>query len=363
MGVQNGPFLTRIGGDLDHLGTSFSKNFFHHQGIRPKLSLTNELICAVIQEILADMDHPPLTALRAFEAAARHLSFTAAAEELHVTPAALSFQIKQLEDHLGHAVFRREHRSLSLTPLGLALLPGTRAGFDQIRSAWREARHSLSATSLAVTAGPAFTSKWLSPRLFGFVRAHPEIELRLVASLRLMDLERDGIDIAIRYGMPGARGLFCHELMPQDWHAPMMSPEMAQRFPTPDSLRDAPLIHMRDLDFIKPTPDWAGWFRAAGLGKPPSGGSQFSHYDHALDAAVNSAGIIIGRWSISHDHLANGRLVAPFPLSLSTRAAFRVVCLPGTETRPHVRAFLDWLDSEVAQMGPGPEGRILVEDW
>ncbi|MFV0410777.1 MAG: transcriptional regulator GcvA [Paracoccus sp. (in: a-proteobacteria)] len=310
------------------------------------------------------MSQPPLTALRAFEAAARHLSFSRAADELLVTPAALSFQIKQLEDHLGQPVFLRVPRSLSLTPLGQALLPGTQSGFEQIRTAWREAQRSLNATGLTVTAGPAFTSKWFSPRLFGFARAHPEIELRLVASLRLMDLERDGIDIAIRYGMPGrAAGRFCHQLMPQDWYAPMMSPELAERFAAPESLRAAPLLHMSDLDFMKPPPNWTGWFRAAGLGTPPTGGPVFSQTDHALDAALSGAGIILGRWSIAHDSLAAGRLIAPFPLSLSTPAAFRVLCLSGTETRPHIRSFLDWLDSEVAQMDPMTEGRDLCSDW
>lgn len=310
------------------------------------------------------MDQPPLTALRAFEAAARHLSFSRAAGELHVTPAALSFQIKQLEDHLGQPVFHRGGRSLSLTPLGQALLPGTQSGFAQIRTAWREAKRSLAATSLTVTAGPAFTSKWFSPRLFGFARAHPEIELRLVASLRLMDLERDGIDVAIRYGMPGkAAGLFCRPLMPQDWYAPMMSPELAARFHSIDSLRAAPLLHMSDLDFIQPPPNWASWFRAAGLGAPPAGGPIFSQTDHAVDAAMNGAGIILGRWSICHDNLSAGRLVAPIALSLSTRAAFRVLCLPGMESLPHIRTFLDWLDGEVAQMDPMTEGRELRKDW
>lgn len=241
------------------------------------------------------MYQPPLTALRAFEAAARHLSFSRAADELHVTPAALSFQIKQLEDQLGQPVFQRQHRGLSLTPLGLALLPGTRAGFEQIRNAWREAQRSLSGTSLTVTAGPAFTSKWLAPRLFGFARTHPEIELRLVASLRLMDLVHDGIDVAIRYGLQGTPGLVSHDLMPNDWYAPMMSPDMAARFPTPESLRDAPLLHLHDVDFIRPTPDWTGWFRAAGLGTPPSGGVQLSHHDHALDLAMGGGGVVLGR--------------------------------------------------------------------
>lgn len=309
------------------------------------------------------MDHIPLTALRAFEAAARHLSFSRAAEEMGLTPAALSFQIKQLEDLLGQPVFLRHHRKLSLTPLGETLLPGTRGGLEQIRTAWQDARRSLSSSILTVTAGPAFTSKWLSPRLFGFARAHPEIELRLVASLRVMDLRRDGIDVAIRYGLPGAKGLFCHAMMPDDWHSPMMSPEMAARFPTPESLREAPLLHLRDLDFIQPSPNWAGWFRAAGLGKPPAGGTTFSHHDHGIDAAIAGAGIIMGRWSIAHDHLVTGRLVAPFPLSLTSPAAFRFICQQGTETRPHIRAFRDWLDREIAQMTPMSEGRDLLSDW
>ena len=309
------------------------------------------------------MEQPPLTALRAFEAAARHLSFSRAADELRVTPAALSFQIKQLEDHLGQPVFLRQHRNLSLTPLGQALLPGTRAGFDQIRTAWREAQRSLTGTSLTVTAGPAFTSKWLAPRLFGFARAHPEIELRLVASLRLMDLERDGIDVAIRYGLQAAPGLNSHELMPNDWYAPMMSPDMAARFPTPESLRAAPLLHLHDVDFIQPTPDWAGWFRAAGLGQPPAGGVQLSHHDHALDVAMGGDGVVLGRWSIGHDYLAAGRVVAPYPLTLTTNAGFRVLTRPGTETQPHIRAFLDWLDSEVALMDPMIAGRNMRSDW
>lgn len=309
------------------------------------------------------MDQPPLTALRAFEAAARHLSFSRAADELRVTPAALSFQIKQLEDHLGQPVFLRSHRSLSLTPLGRTLLPGTRAGFAQIANAWREARRSLSANSLAVTAGPAFTSKWLSPRLFGFARAHPQIELHMVASLRLQDLDRDGIDVAIRYGMQAPPDSFCREIMPYDWYAPMMTPELAQRFTTPESLRGAPLLHMHDLDFIQPTPDWRGWFRAAGLGDPPAGGAVFSHHDHAIDAATNSAGIIMGRWSIAHDRLAEGRLIAPFALALTGKATYRFLCRAGAESLPHIRAFLDWLDAEVAQMDPMTDGRDMRHDW
>ncbi|WP_207630291.1 transcriptional regulator GcvA [Paracoccus xiamenensis] len=309
------------------------------------------------------MDHLPLTALRAFEAAARHLSFTRAAEELHVTPAALSFQIKQLEEQLGQPVFLRAHRRLSLTPVGTQLLPGTRAGFDQIRNAWREAQRSQSDRSLTITAGPAFTAKWLAPRLFSFARAHPEIELRLVASLRLLDLDRDGVDLAIRYGLPNPGIGVSHDLMPQDWHAPMMSPEMAARYPTPESLRMAPLLHLHDLDFIHPTPDWAGWFRAAGLGSPPASGVTFSHHDHAVDAAVAGAGIIIGRWSISHDHLAAGRLVAPFPVSLRTQAGFRLLHLSGADDHPPIRAFLDWIGAEIAQMDPMTEGRDFHEDW
>ena len=151
---------------------------------------------------------PPLTALRAFEAAARHMSFAKAAGELHVTPAALSFQIKTLEEHLGQPLFRRLNRAVELTEAGRTLQPGAAEGFGALARAWRAVRRLADSSVLTVTAGPAFTAKWLAPRLFDFARAHPGIELRFSASLRIMDFDRDEIDVAIRHGTGPDPGLF-----------------------------------------------------------------------------------------------------------------------------------------------------------
>ncbi|NNL18757.1 MAG: LysR family transcriptional regulator, partial [Boseongicola sp.] len=136
---------------------------------------------------------PPLTALRAFDAAARHMSFSKAADELNVTPAALSFQIKSLEDHLGAPVFRRLNRAIELTEAGRVLAPGARDGFATLTAAWRAVQRLTDTSTITVTAGPAFTAKWLAPRMFEFAQAHPEIELRFTATLRLLDFARDDV--------------------------------------------------------------------------------------------------------------------------------------------------------------------------
>jgi DNA-binding transcriptional LysR family regulator len=179
---------------------------------------------------------PPLTALRAFDAAARHMSFAKAAAELNVTPAALSFQIKNLEEHLGTPVFHRMNRAVELTDAGRALAPGVADGFVTLAAAWRAAKRTGDSAALTVTAGPAFTAKWLAPRLFAFASAHPDIELRFTASLRLMDFDRDDVDVAIRFGLPREEpGLSMHVLS-REWMTPMMTPEMAETYASPSDL-------------------------------------------------------------------------------------------------------------------------------
>jgi len=194
---------------------------------------------------------PPLTALRAFDAAARHMSFARAADELNVTPAALSFQIKSLEDHLGQPLFRRLNRAVELTEAGRTLAPGAADGFRTLSGAWHSAQRLQDTATLNVTAGPAFTSKWLAPRLYDFARAHPGIDLRFSANLRLMDFDRDEVDVAIRFGYSVGPGLYALPLR-REWVTPVMSPEMAARFPTPQSLREAPLIFDESIDFLRP---------------------------------------------------------------------------------------------------------------
>ena len=237
---------------------------------------------------------PPLTALRAFEAAARHLSFAKAAAELNVTPAALSYQIKSLEEHLGRPLFRRLNRAVELTEAGRTLSPGATEGFRLLAEAWRSLRRQADSDVLSVTAGPAFTAKWLAPRLFDFARAHPEIDLRFTASLRLMDFDRDEIDVAIRFGVGPDTGLYSLPLA-REWVTPVMTPEMARDFPSPESLRDAPLIHDDSIAFLSPPCDWPAWFRAMGVDFTPEHGARFSQADHAVDAALAGAGVALGR--------------------------------------------------------------------
>jgi NAD(P)-dependent dehydrogenase (short-subunit alcohol dehydrogenase family) len=170
--------------------------------------------------------------------------------------------------------------------LSRALAPGVADGFVTLAAAWRAAKRTGDSAALTVTAGPAFTAKWLAPRLFAFASAHPEIELRFTASLRLMDFDRDDIDVAIRFGLPRAEpGLSMHVLS-REWMTPMMTPQMAEIYASPSDLARAPLLSSSDLDFLKPAANWSAWFRAANLPPRFSAGTRFSQADHALDAAL-----------------------------------------------------------------------------
>lgn len=289
---------------------------------------------------------PPLTALRAFDAAARHMSFSKAAEELNVTPAALSFQIKSLEEHLGRPLFHRLNRAVELTEAGRALAPGAAEGFATLQAAWHAARRLQDNTTLTVTAGPALTAKWLAPRLYEFARAHPEIDLRFSATLRKMDMNRDDVDVAIRFGHGTDEGLYSVPLR-KEWLTPVMTPELAERFTTPHSLTEAPLIHDDSISFLDPPCDWPTWFRAVGISFTPTHGAHFSNADHAIDAAAAGVGIALGRRPMIIKDMIEGRLVAPFKIAVETQARFRFLCRAGEETRPQVAAFRDWFLAEI----------------
>ncbi|MDK3016966.1 transcriptional regulator GcvA [Pseudodonghicola flavimaris] len=302
---------------------------------------------------------PPLTALRAFEAAARHLSFARAAEELNVTPAALSFQIKSLEQHLGQPLFHRLNRAVDLTEAGRTLAPGATDGFQMLASAWRSTTRLNDKRGLVVTAGPALTAKWLAPRLYNFAQAHPDIDLRFSASLRFMDFERDDIDVAIRFGYGPDPGLYSLKLA-EEWLTPVMIPELADRYPTPESLLGAPLLIDDSIDFLDPPCDWAAWFRAVGIASPPPTGLRFSQADHAIDAAMTGVGVVLGRRALVIKDLAEGRLVAPYGVALTTTAHFRFLCQTGAETRPQIRAFRDWMLHEVRKTASVSETLTLI---
>ncbi len=302
---------------------------------------------------------PPLTALRAFDAAARHMSFAKAADELNVTPAALSFQIKSLEDHLGQPVFRRLNRAVELTDAGSALAPGAREAFEVLTQAWRSTLRQVDTSVIRLTAGPAFTAKWLAPRMFEFATEHPEIEIRFAATLRLLDLDRDDIDVAIRFGFGPDDG-FHSRLLLREWATPMMSPALAEKYATPDSLKNAILLHQDDTAWLDPPMDWEAWFEAEDIGPLPKGGPRFSQADHALDVALAGGGVVLGRASLAAKDLKDGRLVAPFNTALSTEATYRVLCAEGAENRPHIAAFLNWLEASAANVEELSKGRRMV---
>ena len=294
---------------------------------------------------------PPLTALRAFDAAARHMSFALAAKELNVTPAALSYQIKRLEEHLGVPLFRRLNRAVALTEAGRALVPGVAQGFAAFTSAQRAVRRLTDTRTLTITAGPGFTAKWLAPRLFRFAGLHPEIELRFVASLRLMDFDRDEVDAAIRFGISKDDDLYCWDAG-EDWLTPLCTPDIAARLRAPSDIASVALLHDDSLPIGARPLGWPDWLRALGL-DPGIGarGPRFSNADHAIDAAAEGGGVALGRLALAERELAAGRLVAPFAMSLRTEGRYRFMCPAGAQTRPSVAAFLRWFQDEFAETG------------
>ena len=302
---------------------------------------------------------PPLTALRAFDAAARHMSFAKAAEELHVTPAALSYQIKSLETDLGAQLFRRLNRAVELTEAGRTLAPGASDAFATLTSAWRNARRLTETGVLNVTAGPAFTSKWLAPRLFTFAQAHPDIELRFHAGLRIADFQRDEVDVAIRFGLGNDGDVYSRPLI-QEWATPMMTRELAQDIKSPNDLLKATLLHDDSTAAFDMPPNWTAWSRAAQVSLDVDHGARFSQADHALDAAMEGAGVVLGRVSLAARALESGRLVAPFDVGIVAKQQFRFICPKGHENRPHVAAFESWVMDQLQATKRLETGRRLV---
>ncbi|NIZ62692.1 transcriptional regulator [Sedimentitalea sp. CY04] len=302
---------------------------------------------------------PPLTALRAFDAAARHMSFAHAAAELNVTPAALSFQIKSLEEHLGQPLFHRLNRKVELTEAGRTLAPGAADGFRALSAAWSAARRLQDNTTLTVTAGPAFTAKWLAPRLYEFARAHPDIDLRFSATLRREDFTLDEVDVAIRFGYGPDPDLWSRPLR-REWVLPVMSPELAERYTTPESLTEAPLLFDESVNFLNPPCDWPAWFRSQGIHHIPEHGAYFSQADHVVDAAINGAGVALGRRAMVLKDLNEGRLVAPFKTALESKAHFRFLCAMGSESKPQIAAFREWIFAEIEKTAHISEALTII---
>ncbi len=294
-------------------------------------------------------DLPPLNALRAFEAAGRHLSLTKAASELHVTPAAVSHQVKGLEGYLGVKLFRRVGNSLLLTDAGQACLPGLSEGFDRLAEAIERLGDHDTRGPVHVSVAPAFASKWLVPRLERFDAAHPEIDVRISASLELVNFDRDGFDAAIRLGRGSYPDLDVRKLFAESV-VPMCRPDLIEGphpLRTPADLRHHVLLHDDSLRFDRAAPDWPMWLKAAGVKDvDPSRGPHFSHPDHAMQAAIDGAGMVLGWRTLAAADLAASRLAIPFDLTLPMELAFFFVCPHVAAERPKVVAFRDWLLEE-----------------
>ena len=302
---------------------------------------------------------PPLNALRAFEAAARHLSFARAAEELNVTPAAVSHQIKGLEEQLGVKLFRRANRTIWLTEAAQSCLPDLREGFDRLASGIERLRGQQARGVLTVSAPPGFAAKWLVSRLDRFRSANPEIDVRLDANTRLSDFDRDGVDIAVRYGLGHYEGVDWHLLLCEEV-SPVCSPALVAGEPplrVPSDLRHHTLLH-EDMYFEDgPYPDWRMWLHAAGVRDLDSDrGPRFSSSELALQAAIDGHGVALGRSVMAETDLAAGRLVRPFALGYPVAFAYYLVAPRGWLERPKVAAFGRWLMAEAGVGTDAPAG-------
>jgi LysR family glycine cleavage system transcriptional activator len=285
---------------------------------------------------------PPLNALPSFEAAARHLSFSRAAEELCVTHGAVSRAVRTLEDHLGVQLMQRATRSVRLTPIGASFAAEIRDALEHVAAA-TSAATGQSSGIVSVSTIDSFAARWLMPRLFRFRRNHGDVDVRVAMSERLVDFVSDGIDIAIRCGGGRYPGLSAELLMTED-HFPVCSPKLLKgRHPL---RRPADLVHHTLLHDVF-TVDWAMWLQSAGINNvDPYLGPTFLSSDHAIQAAVRGEGVVLGRSALIADDLAAGRLVRPFELSLPAGFAYYVVYPPRVLKRPNVKAFRDWLIAE-----------------
>ncbi|MEM8635578.1 MAG: transcriptional regulator GcvA [Pseudomonadota bacterium] len=295
---------------------------------------------------------PPLNALRAFEAAARRLSFTKAAEELNVTPGAISQQIRQLEDYAGAPLFKRTGRSVLLTDSAQATLPLVREAFDQIAEAGRVMQAPARRGRVMVSSAPSFAAKWLAPRLENFHRGHEGIEAWVSADMGLTDFNTADADIAIRYGRGQYDGLKSEQLL-DEAVLPVCSPallEGADGIRKPADLANHTLLHDESAENDPSCPDWASWLAARNvLGVQSRRGPRFNQAVLVIEAAISGQGVALAKRAVAATDLAAGRLVAPFADgSTLIEFGYWLVWPKGRHLSTDVRAFIKWLKAEAA---------------
>lgn len=283
---------------------------------------------------------PPLTSLRAFEAAGRHLSFTKAAAELTVTQAAISHQVKALEEHLDVPLFLRLHRQLELTRAGKILLPVVRDAFSRIGDSVAKLKQEAVSGSLTVRLAPSFAAKWLSPRLDDFRRKHPQINLSLTLANEPADFRRQSIDIAVTYGKGDWRGVVAERILSIDFF-PVCSPALLQDdkpLSEPDDLKNFILLHDTDYE------SWSNWLKLAGAENVDAQrGTVVDDTNVLIQAAIDGLGVALGSTQFVADQIESGKLVRPFDTTLHNDYAYYVVCPRQHLKRTEVAQFKSWL--------------------
>jgi len=293
---------------------------------------------------------PPLNALRAFEAAARHLSFTRAADELYVTQAAVSHQVKALEEHLGIKLFKRLNRALMLTDEGQKYFPDVRDALDQLAQATQSLYKSDTSGVLTVSVMPSFASLWLVPRLQNFSNNHPDIDIRISADDKVVDFNQDDVDCSIRYGLGGWPDIYKEKFLEEDVF-PVCSPYYLEKHPslsTPAGLKGHVLLH--DYAIINEAErhlSWEFWLKEAGVEDVDhSRGPKFSHTHMVMQSCIAGEGVALGRSALIQSELDAGRLVRLFDYVIKSKVAFYFVCPPKEIERYKIKVFRDWLLSE-----------------
>ena len=292
---------------------------------------------------------PSLDLLEGFEAAARHLSFTRAGEELFLTQSAVSRQIKELEDQLGVRLFERRHRALALTEAGQQFYAATAQVLTTMRGATERLRAATGRKRpLSVTTTHSFAALWLIPRLAGFTRTHPGVDVRITADTRVQDLERDGLDLAIRHGPPSLAGPNAVRLFGERVF-PVCSPKLLKKNPLrePADLKNHCLLEYDDPEVRHPWLHWKTWLEVAGIADlRPAARLSFSGYEQIIPAAVAGHGVALGRTPLVRDLMASKELVAPFKPTADPARAYFAITSKSAASRPEVVDFLEWLKEE-----------------
>jgi LysR family glycine cleavage system transcriptional activator len=293
---------------------------------------------------------PPLNALRAFEAAARHLNFSRAADELAVTPGAVSQQIQNLEDYVGAALFKRTPKGLLLTDAAQTALPALREAFDRLAEAASLLTAAVDGRRLTITAPPSFAAKWLVPRLGAFERIHPQVDVWLSAGIELVDLTAGEVDLAIRYGGGRYPGLEVRRIVSEQV-IPVISPALLSENPleTPEDLAKHTLLHDGSPDLDDSCPDWAMWLAARGLrGVDGQRGPRFNQSSLVIEAAANGRGVALAKRTLAQSDIESGRLVAPLQITTDVDFAYYLVHPKAKGRLPQVKAFTQWIEAEAA---------------